>query len=229
MNWNSLTLLLVSAIFGSTSGFLSPRVHNAVRAMPFPSTATPLTDPRTTLKMMGINAVPDKRNLAIAGRIPWGKLLISKAQALQIISIVRAETHSLDLALMFFFAAFSEKIGKFYYEKISRRFRDVGYDQSVTQKVANSVGQASALGIICYCFDVFEIALEVAGVKSAKTEYSTPIAKLIFATWAALRVRLYKRNFFAATFEQTQKWAKIKATQGKVELVDKVRALLLYE
>lgn len=34
------------------------------------------------------------RNLAVAGRIPWKKLLINKSQAKEILSIMRAETHN---------------------------------------------------------------------------------------------------------------------------------------
>ena len=53
------------------------------------------------------------RNLAVAGRIPWRKLLINKAQALKIISIMRAETHSLDLIIVFILSVFPETIGRF--------------------------------------------------------------------------------------------------------------------
>lgn len=53
------------------------------------------------------------RNLAVAGRIPWGKLLITKSQALNLISIMRAETHVMDLVVVFVLSVFPKKIGEF--------------------------------------------------------------------------------------------------------------------
>ena len=53
------------------------------------------------------------RNLAVAGRIPWAKLVMTKDQAREIISIMRAETHALDVAMIFILSVFLKKIGRF--------------------------------------------------------------------------------------------------------------------
>ena len=44
------------------------------------------------------------RNLVVAGRIPWKKFLISKAQLKRIESIMRAETHVVDVVAMVVFS-----------------------------------------------------------------------------------------------------------------------------
>lgn len=54
------------------------------------------------------------RNLAVAGRIPWKKLLINKSQAKEILSIMRAETHTLDVVMIVIYSLFPEKIGKLF-------------------------------------------------------------------------------------------------------------------
>lgn len=53
------------------------------------------------------------RNLAVAGRIPWSKLVMTKVQAREIISIMRAETHALDVAMILILSVFLKKIGRF--------------------------------------------------------------------------------------------------------------------
>ena len=55
-----------------------------------------------------------RRNLAVAGRIPWKKLLINKSQATQIISIMRDETHALDILMCFILSVFPERIGRLF-------------------------------------------------------------------------------------------------------------------
>ena len=55
-----------------------------------------------------------RRNLAVAGRIPWKKLLMNKSQAKQIISIMRDETHALDILMCFILSVFPERIGKLF-------------------------------------------------------------------------------------------------------------------
>ena len=55
-----------------------------------------------------------RRNLAVAGRIPWKKLLINKSQAKQIISIMRDETHALDILMCFVLSVFPERIGRLF-------------------------------------------------------------------------------------------------------------------
>ena len=55
-----------------------------------------------------------RRNLAVAGRIPWKKLLMNKSQAKQIISIMRDETHALDILMCFVLSVFPERIGRLF-------------------------------------------------------------------------------------------------------------------
>jgi small-conductance mechanosensitive channel len=155
--------------------------------------------------------------------------MISKAQGKQIFSIIRSETHVLDLSLMLILAFFSETIGKILYQRVFRRFRkDVVYDDSITRQVTETVGQAANLGLVCYFFDAVEIVLEVTGIKGKK-DYSTLIAKLLYMTWFALRVRLYKRQFFEATFSGLNKFGpKVKGKESKVEIFDKISDFFLF-
>jgi hypothetical protein len=165
------------------------------------------------------------RKLVTMGRIPWQKLVISKSQGRQIISIIRSETHVLDLSVMLTLAFFSEKVGRYLYRSIYQRLREnVSYDESITKQVEVNLGQAAKLGLVCYTFDAFEIVLEVTGIKGKQTDISTIAAKLIYATWIALRARVYKRQFFEAAFEYANKLSpqRKKKGVGKVEIVDKV-------
>lgn len=78
--------------------------------------ATTKTKATTTeLHVSGVDAVviDSVRNLSVAGRIPWKKLLISKDQGRQIIAIMREETHVCDLVAVFILSVFLKKIGKF--------------------------------------------------------------------------------------------------------------------
>ena len=50
------------------------------------------------------------RQLSVAGRVPWKKLLISKAQIGRIVSIMRTETNVVDVIAMVLFSAFSMRI-----------------------------------------------------------------------------------------------------------------------
>ncbi|KAL3799966.1 hypothetical protein HJC23_007439 [Cyclotella cryptica] len=182
---------------------------------------------RTSLKM----SLESGRKLATMGRIPWQKLLISKSQGRQIIAIIRSETHVLDLSVMLTLAFFSEKVGKYLYQSIFRRFREnVSYDESITKQVEVNLGQAAKLGLVCYTFDAFEIVLEVTGIKGKQTDISTLAAKLIYATWIALRARVYKRQFFEAAFEYASKLSpqSKKKRVGKVEIVDKITDFFLF-
>ena len=97
---------------------------------------------------------------------------------------------------MLILAVFSETIGKFLYKRIFYRLRKIEYEDSLTNKVAENLGQAATIGLVCYFFDMVEIALEVAGIKDTERDFSTLIAKLMYITWATFRVRFYKRNFF---------------------------------
>lgn len=168
-------------------------------------------------------AASSVRNLAIAGRVPWKKLLITKAQARKVLSIMRAETHYLDLAMMLVLAIFPDHIGRFLYDGFVSRFRNnVEYDDSITSEVLETISEGSQLAVLCYLIDTIEVAMEVTGMKGKKTDVSTLIAKLIYATWACLRVRLYKRNFIEAFVDRTAPKKMMKGKQGIIEITDKV-------
>lgn len=190
----------------------------------FPSSTKSPVNSGSSLK-----AAAEGRNLVTMGRIPWKKLVLSKNQWHEIISIVRSETHTLDLSLMLFLAFFSQTVGKFLYDLFFHRFRkNVSYDDSITKKVEENLSQAAKLGLVCYSFDALEIFLEVAGLKGKK-DWSTLAAKLMYATWIAFRLRLYKRQFFATAFEYASKLAPTKKKkEGKVEIVDKVTDFILF-
>ena len=65
-------------------------------------------------------------------------------------------------------------------DKILYRLRkDVDYDDTITCEVCKTVGEASSLAGLCYLIDAVEVALEVAGLKGSKVDFSTRIAKLI--------------------------------------------------
>ena len=180
----------------------------------------------SNVKLTSLNVSPDTgRKLVTMGRIPWKKLNLSKSQGREIISIIRSETHTIDLSLMIVLAFFSEKIGKFLFRRVfSRIVKYKDYDISITKKVEENLGQIAKLGLVCYILDAFEIVLEVAGIKGKKTDFSTLAAKLIYATWIVFRARIYKRHFFEAAFDYASKInqkSKNKAL-GKVDVVDKV-------
>ncbi len=220
-----LQTLLFASTFLCGMGFHTFRLHyplktkavHSKKSMPFSVTSLEMAGPST----FGPSTT---RHLAVAGRIPWHKLLITKAQANQIVSNIRAQTHVLDLGIMFGILAFSPNIGKFLYTRVFRLFRkDVEYDQSITNQVVEIIRQAAGLGLLCYVFDIIEIVMEVAGIDNTNMNFSSLLSKLLYATWAAFRVRTYKRSFFAATFDKTKKWTKVQSgTEGKVEIVDKV-------
>lgn len=62
--------------------------------------------------------------------------------------------------------------------------------------------------------------MEVTGIKGRKVDISSLIAKLIYATWAFFRVRMYKRGFFISVLDRTPKMMSSKG--GIVEIFDKV-------
>lgn len=53
------------------------------------------------------------RSLAVAGRIPWQKLVVTKVQVEEWLSIMRAETHVLDIVVVVFLSLFLNKVGGF--------------------------------------------------------------------------------------------------------------------
>ena len=96
-------------------------------------------------------------------------------------------------------------------------------------KIDTNLGQAAWLGLVCYLLDAFEIVLEVAGIKGKKNDFSTIAAKLLTASWIAVRVRLYKRHFFEAAFDYASKLGPIRTNKpvAKVDVVDKVSIYVL--
>mmetsp|Transcript_29985 Transcript_29985/g.57326 ORF Transcript_29985/g.57326 Transcript_29985/m.57326 type:complete len:370 (+) Transcript_29985:125-1234(+) len=223
-------LLFASTVLGGM-GLHTPRLHYPLRRKPFPLKQSKPASV-TALNMAGSSSFGPTatRHLAVAGRIPWHKLLLTKAQALQIVYNIREQTHVLDLGIMFGVLAFSQNIVKFLYTRVFRLFRkDVEYNQSVTNQVVENIRQAAGLGLLCYVFDIIEIVTEVAGIDNTNMNFSSLLSKLLYATWAAFRVRTYKRSFFAATFDKTKKWTKVQSgTEGKVEIVDKVTDFFLF-
>jgi len=53
------------------------------------------------------------RSLAVAGRIPCQKLVVTKVQVEEWLSIMRAETHVLDIVVVVFLSLFLNKVGGF--------------------------------------------------------------------------------------------------------------------
>ena len=100
MVWKWLAFLLLT--LNATSAFVMPRGAVAVRG-----SATKLNAGGTDV--LSVSA----RNLAVAGRVPWKKLLISKAQGRKIMTIMRAETHALDMVILFVLAVFPDIVGRF--------------------------------------------------------------------------------------------------------------------
>lgn len=94
----------------------------------------------------------------------------------------------------------------------------------LANKIDTNLGQAAWLGLGCYLLDAFEIVLEVTGIKGKKNDFSTIAAKLLTATWIAVRVRLYKRHFFEAAFDYASKLGPTRTNKpvAKVDIVDKV-------
>ena len=103
MVWKWLAFL--SLTLTATSAFVMPRGAIAVRRSATKLNAGGTTDPH----VLSVTA----RNLAIAGRVPWKKLLISKEQWRKIMSIMRAETHALDMVILFVLAVFPDIVGRF--------------------------------------------------------------------------------------------------------------------
>ena len=62
--------------------------------------------------------------------------------------------------------------------------------------------------------------MEVAGIKGRTTDFSSLIAKLIYATWAFFKIRIYKRSVFVMAVDRAPKMMNAKG--GIVEIFDKV-------
>jgi hypothetical protein len=129
-NWFSLTVILILHNLVTGWAFVLPRrdvaisskipcrhvvVGDGYRYRRSGRGGAATTPTKTTLHVSGVDAVviDSVRNLAVAGRIPWKKLLITKQQRQQILSIMRSETHTCDLVAVFILSVFLKKIGKF--------------------------------------------------------------------------------------------------------------------
>ena len=114
---NCLISLLLILLINASSSFVTPGGGGAVlpkvRKSAQHNTLHQHQYKRTPITRLNADTNVLGRNLAVAGRIPWRKLLINKAQARKIISIMRAETHSLDLIIVFILSVFPETIGQF--------------------------------------------------------------------------------------------------------------------
>ena len=106
----------------TTSAFVSPRgvveTTKLVAVGGGATTATTTATARTSLFASILNLdtasrLESVRSLAVAGRIPWSKLSLTKVQAREIISIMRAETHTLDVVMVIILSVFLGKIGRF--------------------------------------------------------------------------------------------------------------------
>mmetsp|Transcript_17898 Transcript_17898/g.41075 ORF Transcript_17898/g.41075 Transcript_17898/m.41075 type:complete len:460 (-) Transcript_17898:161-1540(-) len=141
---------------------------------------------------------------AVAGRVPWEKLWLSRKQWGRIVSVARTHTHYLDLVPIGILAVTSERIGRFFYNRLLHRLRNgVDYEHSITKQVGDRIKQASRLALVCYVLDILEIWLEVAGIKGTKVDMSKRIAYLLFATWGAAVARDYKSGLIEAFVKRT--------------------------
>lgn len=86
MFWHSV-LSIFCTLVASSSAFVSP----VGRVVP---KSSPVQFVHISTKT---NAA---RSLTVAGRIPWGKFLLDCQQRIQLVSIVRKETHVLDITLV---------------------------------------------------------------------------------------------------------------------------------
>ena len=82
--------LSVAAAFVAPGGGIALPPHRPHRTL---ESGRPITSLRAA-----VPGVVSGRNLAVAGRIPWEKLLLTKAQARQIVKIMRAETVRVSVA-----------------------------------------------------------------------------------------------------------------------------------
>jgi small-conductance mechanosensitive channel len=100
------------------------------------------------------------------------------------------------------------------------RKKEVAYDESKTFQFAETVSEAARLAAVCYFLDTVEVYFEVTGIKGKQSDISSLLAKLIFATWAGLRARMYKRRFFVNLADFTPK--QLNGRKGILEIVDKI-------
>jgi len=167
----------------------------------------------------------DSRSLAVAGRIPWGKFILDHTQRMKLVSIVRMETHILDISVILALALFNVPIGRFLYQKIFYRFRAEGlpFEKSITYQVQKLVAEAARIGLVAYFFDLIEIWLEVAGFEGVP-DISRMFAQLIYSTWIALWVRKYRIGSRAFDRAITLKRNK----RNMVSIIDKVSDFFIF-
>lgn len=104
------------------------------------------------------------------------------------------------------------------------------YEDSITFHVTETISEASRIAAVCYFIDTIEVALEVTGIKPRGknvVDVSNLIAKLLYTTWAAFRVRIYKRGFFQAIVDKTPK-SRGRGKHGIVEIFDKISDFFLF-
>jgi len=223
----TLILLLLLVILNASFAFVSPSSNISIPKIP--------TSPPNCNKLHAASDASSLivgRNLAVAGRVPWRKLLINKKQAMKIISIMRAETHLLDVVMVLILSIFPEKIGKLFYNNVGYRFRKPGvqYEDSYSYQVTETISQASRIALVLYFLDTFEVALEVAGIKSKKgVDISKLIGKLMYSCWITFRVRIYKRGFFRALVNNAPKSGRSRrGKEGIVEIFDKISDFFMF-
>lgn len=88
--------------------------------------------------------------------------------------------------------------------------------------MTQTIEEASRIAAICYVIDTIEIAMEVTGFKGRKVDVSTMIAKVIYATWVCIKVRLYKRHFFEALVQRISPKKAKKGNEASVDIFNKV-------
>ncbi len=127
MCWNAVLFLFCTVTVASSSAFVSvdqhrlvsvdqhrlstPSLHFRAPNNGFLARDSPKSPPihftsSTSHSPTQLNAA---RTLAVAGRIPWGKFILDLKQRTQFISIVRKETHVLDIALVSFTSDYAMK------------------------------------------------------------------------------------------------------------------------
>ncbi len=116
MIWNWISFLQLSLVLcnGTTWAFAPPRgIVMTTTKLAVGGSATTTASSLNAILHDAATKVESVRNLAVAGRIPWTKLVVTKIQAREIISIMRSETHVLDVTLVVILSVFLKKIGKF--------------------------------------------------------------------------------------------------------------------
>ena len=75
------------------------------------------------------------------------------------------------------------------------------YEKLVTYQVTEAISKAACITVVCCFIDALKVALKASGIKGRTTDFSLLIAKLIYATWAFFKIRIYKRSVFAMAID----------------------------